>query len=202
MRHKARKVPYGETADKGSVFKKHPPLQRDSNITKDSDAYRLCSYERQERTMSISLQKKLDTAQFLQRVELENQERLLRLTSISDPKKACCLTWSIGDYQDVEIEDNSVIYLDPPYLSGDKMTNEYVNGGDNFDHERFYDWCLKQTQPLYISSYEMPEKDFKVVAEFARIDTMSATNNGKLVSEKLFMPRTQETKGNIQLSLF
>ena len=146
--------------------------------------------------------KKLDTAQFLQRVELENQERLLRLTSISDPKKACILTWSIGDYQDVEIEDNSVIYLDPPYLSGGKMTNEYVNGGENFDHERFYDWCLKQTQPLYISSYEMPEKDFKVVAEFARIDTMSATNNGKLVSEKLFMPRTQETKGNIQLSLF
>ena len=138
----------------------------------------------------------------LSRVELENQERLLRLTSISDPKKACCLTWSIGDYQDVEIEDNSVIYLDPPYLSGGKMTNEYVNGGENFDHERFYDWCLKQTQPLYISSYEMPESDFKVVAEFARIDTMSATNNGKLVSEKLFMPRTQETKGNIQLSLF
>ena len=135
-------------------------------------------------------------------MELENQERLLRLTSISDPKKACCLTWSIGDYQDVEIEDNSVIYLDPPYLSGGKMTNEYVNGGDNFDHDRFYDWCLKQTQPLYISSYEMPESDFKVVAEFARIDTMSATNNGKLVSEKLFMPRTQETKGNIQLSLF
>ena len=142
--------------------------------------------------------KKLDTAQFLQRVELENQERLLRLTSISDPKKACSLTWSIGDYQDVEIEDNSVLYCDVPY----ENTNKYVGEGENFDYERFYDWCLKQTQPLYISSYEMPESDFKVVAEFARIDTMSATNNGKLVSEKLFMPRTQETKGNIQLSLF
>lgn len=142
--------------------------------------------------------KKLDTAQFLQRVELENQERLLRLTSISDPKKACSLTWSIGDYQDVEIEDNSVLYCDVPY----ENTNKYVGEGENFDYERFYDWCLKQTQPLYISSYEMPEKDFKVVAEFARIDTMSATNNGKLVCEKLFMPRTQETKGNIQLNLF
>ena len=134
----------------------------------------------------------------LQRVELENQERLLRLTSISDPKKACSLTWSIGDYQDVEIEDNSVLYCDIPYQD----TNKYVGDGENFDYERFYDWCLKQTQPLYISSYEMPESDFKVVAEFARIDTMSATNNGKLVSEKLFMPRTQETRGNIQLSLF
>ena len=57
-------------------------------------------------------------------------------------------------------------------------------------------------QKIYRSSYEMPEKDFKVVAEFARVDTMSATNNGKLVSEKVFMPRTQETKGNIQLNLF
>lgn len=152
--------------------------------------------------------KKLDTAQRngfqygLQRVELENQERLLRLTSISNPSKVCSLTWSIGDYQDVQIEDNSVIYTDIPYTLGGKMTNEYVNGGENFDHERFYEWCLRQKQPLYISSYEMPEKDFKVVAEFARVDTMSATNNGKLVSEKVFMPRTQETRGNIQLSLF
>ena len=134
----------------------------------------------------------------LQRVELENQERLLRLTSISNPSKVCSLTWSIGDYQDVQIEDNSVIICDIPYIG----TNEYVNGGDNFDHERFYEWCLKQKEPLYICSYEMPEKDFKVVAEFARVDTMSATNNGKLVSEKVFMPRTQETRGNIQLSLF
>lgn len=138
----------------------------------------------------------------ISRVELEKQERLLRLTSISNPKKACSLTWSIGDYQDVEIKDNSVIYCDIPYLSGGKQTNEYVGGGDNFDHERFYDWCLKQTQPLYISSYEMPESDFKVVAEFARMDTMSASCNGKLVAERVFMPRTQETKGNIQLSLF
>ena len=134
----------------------------------------------------------------LQRVELGNQERLLRLTSISNPSKVCSLTWSIGDYQDVQIEDNSVIICDIPYIG----TNEYVGGGDNFDHERFYEWCLKQKEPLYICSYEMPESDFKVVAEFARVDTMSATNNGKLVSEKVFMPRTQETRGNIQLSLF
>ena len=200
-----------------------------SKVGKDSDAYRLPSYERQKRTQEIAFQKKnstrlkrvqdsrwtrqdnctfssshtrycTDSKQLppLQRVELENQERLLRLTSISNPSKVCNLTWSIGDYQDVQIEDNSVIICDIPYIG----TNEYVNGGDNFDHERFYEWCLKQKEPLYICSYEMPEKDFKVVAEFARIDTMSATNNGKLVSEKVFMPRTQETRGNIQLSLF
>ena len=147
---------------------------------------------------SYEILHRLQTIAPLQRVELENQERLLRLTSISNPSKVCSLTWSIGDYQDVQIEDNSVIICDIPYIG----TNEYVGGGDNFDHERFYEWCLKQKEPLYICSYEMPEKDFKVVAEFARVDTMSATNNGKLVSEKVFMPRTQETRGNIQLSLF
>ena len=125
-----------------------------------------------------------------QRVELENQERLLRLTSISNPSKVCSLTWSIGDYQDVQIEDNSVIICDIPYIG----TNEYVGGGDNFDHERFYEWCLKQKEPLYICSYEMPEKDFKVVAEFARIDTMSASCNNKKVIEKVFVPAHQYDK--------
>ena len=123
---------------------------------------------------------------------------MLKFTSVSNPNKTCSLTWSIGDYQDVEIEDNSVIYCDIPYIG----TDGYTNGGEGFDHERFYDWCLSQKQPLYISSYKMPEKDFKVVAEFARVGTFSPAASNKVVAEKLFMPRTQETKGNIQLSLF
>ena len=126
------------------------------------------------------------------------QDRMLKLSNASNSNKNCSLTWSIGDYQDVEIEDNSVIYCDIPYIG----TNEYTNGGERFGYEGFYDWCLRQKQPLYISSYKMPEKDFKVVAEFARVDTLSAKNNSKLVAERLFMPRTQETRGNIQLSLF
>ena len=73
--------------------------------------------------------------------------------------------------------------------------------GENFDYERFYDWCLNQKQQLFISSYEMPEKDFTIVAEFARYDSMSA-KGVKLVAERLFIPRTQEIRGNIQLSLF
>ena len=179
-----------------------PPNARKLAKTQTHTDYKVTRGRQEHRRLLFK--KKLDTAQRngfqygLQRVELENQERLLRLTSISNPSKVCSLTWSIGDYQDVQIEDNSVIICDIPYIG----TNEYVNGGDNFDHERFYEWCLKQKEPLYICSYEMPEKDFKVVAEFARVDTMSATNNGKLVSEKVFMPRTQETRGNIQLSLF
>ena len=90
----------------------------------------------------------------LQRVELENQERLLRLTSISNPSKVCSLTWSIGDYQDVQIEDNSVIICDIPYIG----TNEYVNGGDNFDHERFYEWCLSRKSRCISARTKCPKR--------------------------------------------
>ena len=28
----------------------------------------------------------------------------------------------------------------------------------DFDYEKFYAWCEKQTEPVFVSSYEMPEK--------------------------------------------
>ena len=127
---------------------------------------------------------------------LESFERLLQVKNKAG--KTSCLTWSTKDYQDVTIEDNSVIYCDIPY----KNTGGYVGKGSNFDYERFYEWCLKQTQPLFISSYEMPENDFKVIAEFARTDTQCATNNSKKVIERIFIPRTQDIKLNSQLNLF
>ena len=107
------------------------------------------------------------------------------------------LTWSTCDYRDVDIKSNSVIYADIPYINTDK----YVGSGEDFNHERFYEWCLIQKQPLFISSYEMPKRDFKMVAEFSRNDTF-APKGGKKVVERLFIPRTQEIRGNIQLSLF
>lgn len=126
---------------------------------------------------------------------LESMERLLQITN--KVGNTSSLTWSTEDYQDVEIEDNSVIYCDVPY----ENTNKYVGEGEIFDYERFYDWCLKQTQPLFISSYEMPKSDFKVVAEFSRRDTMSASSNSNNVTERIFIPRTQEYI-NKELKLF
>lgn len=148
------------------------------------------------------------------RFDLQNAEGLQRLSlakyaelqpphftpprKISKKSEEVTLAWSAKDYQDVEIQENSVIYCDIPY----KDTSTYAGKGASFDYERFYEWCLRQKHPLFISSYEMPKSDFKVVAEFTRRDTLSATNNSKLVVERVFMPRMQETRGNIQLSLF
>lgn len=191
-----------------------PPVQLSRCLANGSDGCRLQNMEQLERCQMLLLQKtrcvpicrtsKVSTASQaseygktqqnsniypprIQEVEHGNQERSLRIDGISSSDKSCLLTWSSEDYQDVKIEDNSVIYCDIPYQS----TSKYVGRGEDFDYGRFYEWCQRQTQPLFISSYEMPESDFKVVAEFKRIDTLSATNNNKIVTERLFVPRTQ-----------
>ena len=94
------------------------------------------------------------------------------------------LTISVGDYRNVEILPDSVIYADIPY----KSTCGY---GMDFDHEAFYDWCEKQTALVLISEYWMPEDRFVCIAEFPRTSTFSATNNSKKEIEKVFVPKHQ-----------
>lgn len=120
------------------------------------------------------------------RIELESNEKTTRLKGVSGDGSN--LTWSATDYQDVQIPENSVIYCDIPY----KGTSRYAGKGRDFDHDRFYEWALRQKQPIFISSYDMPKEDFKVIAEFKRTDTLSAINNSLRVTERIFIPRTQE----------
>lgn len=94
------------------------------------------------------------------------------------------LTTKVGDYRNVEILPDSVIYCDPPY----KDTWGY---GMDFDHEAFYDWCEKQTSLVLISGYWMPEDRFTCIAEFERKSTFSATNNSLSRIEKVFVPKGQ-----------
>lgn len=94
------------------------------------------------------------------------------------------LTTIIGDYRNVEILPDSVIYCDPPY----KDTADY---GMEFDHEAFYDWCEKQTALVLISEYWMPEDRFVCIAEFEHKSTFSATNNTLSRIEKVFVPKGQ-----------
>lgn len=107
------------------------------------------------------------------------------------------LTASVGDYQAVTIPEGSVIYCDIPY----KDTNVYdtTNG---FDYDRFYEWCARQTQPLFISSYEMPADRFRCIEEFTHRSTLSASANNE-VTERIFIPMHQQPPARpVQLSLF
>lgn len=110
------------------------------------------------------------------------------------------ITSSVLDYQQVAIPDDSVIYCDIPY-EGTKGYLEKDSGG--FDYERFYEWCEHQTQPIFISSYQMPEDRFDCIEEFSHRSTLSSTTNN-LVTERIYVPKHQKERGNrtIQLSLF
>ena len=110
------------------------------------------------------------------------------------------ITSSVLDYAKVEIPKDSVIYCDIPY-EGTEGYLEEDSGG--FDYERFYDWCEHQTQPVFISSYQMPDDRFDCIEEFSHRSTLSATANN-LVTERIYVPKHQKERGNraIQLSLF
>lgn len=122
-----------------------------------------------------------DLMQRLQRLEsLESLQRLERLQSLQSLQS---LEQFSTDYAEIEIKPNSIIYCDIPY----KGTDGY--NGIDFDHERFYSWCKKQTELCFISSYEMPE-DFIPIAEFPHRSILSATKNN-LVLEKVFISKHQ-----------
>lgn len=108
------------------------------------------------------------------------------------------ITSSVLDYEEVAIPEYSVIYCDIPY----EDTNVY-NKAEGFDYERFYQWCERQTQPVFISSYQMPEDRFDCIEEFTHRSTLSATANN-LVTERIYVPKHQAERGNriVQLTLF
>lgn len=78
--------------------------------------------------------------------------------------------------------NNYLIYCDPPY----KDTTKYK---DDFDHEKFYEWCRKQSKNnlIFVSEYDMPD-DFKEIWS-GEINTQLAngSKSGNIKkTEKLF----------------
>ena len=141
--------------------------------------------------------------------EMESHERRNVVASLAVPRAAAQsaqifggqilpITSSMLDYEEVTIPEDSVIYCDIPY----EDTNVY-NKAEGFDYERFYQWCERQTQPVFISSYQMPEDRFDCIEEFTHRSTLSATANN-LVTERIYVPKHQTERGNriVQLTLF
>ena len=120
---------------------------------------------------------------------LDNLNLLSKLNKFENKLKI-----STGSYDQVEILPDSVIYCDIPY----EGTDGYLT---DFDFEKFYSWCEKQTEPLFISSYKMPADRFVCVAMFKHRCTLSATENVE-VTEKVFIPKHQEKEYHLPGSLF
>ncbi len=120
---------------------------------------------------------KLDRLQSLQNLQsLEALERLDRLQSLER------LEAHQGDYRNLAMDDaDGVIYCDPPY----KGTKGY---DAKFDHEAFYEWCLAQKQPVFISEYWMPEDRFNCIAEVGVTRKFSACK-ATCCHERLYVPK-------------
>ena len=138
--------------------------------------------------------------QNLERVKrIENIERTQRIENIERTKRIENIKTSCTSYDQIDIEDNSVVYCDIPYF--ETCTFRHCQ---NFDYEKFYEWCTDMARQwhgknikLYISEYEMP-KDFTVIAKKEKF-TSSAYKKRKHAVEKLFVPDGQELYGQTDL---
>ena len=92
------------------------------------------------------------------------------------------ITLTQGDYRDLRIPKNSIIYCDPPYLN----TTGY---GVKFDTEAFWKWCRSKVQEghtVYVSEYEAPE-DFISIWNQPLRNNLLNTNTRENRNENLFI---------------
>lgn len=78
------------------------------------------------------------------------------------------------------------IYCDPPY----RGTTKYK---DDFDHERFYDWCINRHNEghrVFISEYYMPEDRFECIWSKEVNSSLTKDTGSKKGVERLFIPKT------------
>lgn len=113
---------------------------------------------------------------------LESLERLERLYAIKGLKDISCTNQS---YVEVEIEDNSVIYCDPPYIN----TDGYLS---DFNHKKFYSWC-KEKRNIFISEYRMPN-DFLCLGVMKKSVIYDPNNKAQKKQEKLYTNEHHEDR--------
>ena len=109
---------------------------------------------------------------------LESLERLQSFKSLQS------LELTNLDYRDVQIEEDSVIYCDIPYIN----TNGYKI---DFNHNEFYDYCLNNNNIVFVSEYIMPS-EFISVKDIVKTCSLSVSNRNKATIEKVFIPKKKE----------
>lgn len=110
----------------------------------------------------------------IKRVDLQQLERLERLQQLQQ------LHFSCFDYKKVMIENSSVIYCDIPYFG----TADY---GSTFNHNQFFDWASAQSNPVFVSEYEVKDDRFYLIKEFTHRSTFSSSGLKNIpVTERLY----------------
>ena len=111
--------------------------------------------------------------------------RLNRIAEDFSEEQRQRLTIGSVDFAEVEIPSDSVVYCDPPYRE-----TEGYRKAKHFNHDRFYEWSLRQNVPVFVSEYAMPE-DFVAVSAWQKRCTMKGSEHALRTTEKLFVPRWQ-----------
>lgn len=109
---------------------------------------------------------------------LESLQRLQSLESLRRLDVVKRLNIVGKSYNQVQIPDDSVVYCDPPYRG-------CADYGLEFDHDKFYRWCLTRSFPIFVSEYNMPQ-GFSPIYEMPKRQIYSG-GTGNLVIEKLFV---------------
>lgn len=115
-------------------------------------------------------------------IQLESCQRLANIERSANIERLAIYNKS---YDEIEIKPNSVVYCDIPY----SQTNKYEISKD-FDYEKFYSWCERQTELCFISEYSMPKDRFTCIAEIEHRSIICANENQSVI-ERVFLPNHQ-----------
>ena len=140
--------------------------------------------ELQSYLMKLLREKKLNIDYGLSKSSiLQTQNKLEKCKSLFNNIKNVSnvtLNYTNLSYEQIPIEENSVIYCDPPYIN----TSGYL---DDFNHEKFYEWlrkCREKNQQVFISEYQMPNDFYEIFSIKTWVSYSQKQNVCKL--EKLF----------------
>lgn len=98
------------------------------------------------------------------------------------------ITFTSKSYDEVELQQNSIIYCDIPY----KGSTKYKTG--DFDYDKFYDWCVdkyNEGHQVFISEYYMPEDRFQCVWQKEVNSSLTKDTGSKKNTEKLWIVKTK-----------
>lgn len=130
------------------------------------DLEQLEQLERLERLQQLQQLQQLERLQQLEQLE---QLKQLQITNLS--------------YEQVKIEENSIVYCDIPY----KNTDDY---NVQFDHKAFFDWAASREFPVFISEYDIEDSRFELVYEIEKLSLLQQNKKGdKKKQEKLYWNR-------------
>ena len=115
---------------------------------------------------------------------LQSLESLERLQSLESLQSLQSLRVTSLSYNKIDIPEDAVVYCDPPYHA---CKGHLYEGTARFDHNAFYDWCVRvsKTNPIFISEYSIEDDRFEIVAEKQKLTRLASVKSFN-VTERLY----------------